>query len=236
MPVSFWIFLFVCLVSFILVIRDHGESWTHFKKATGKEKCRKASHLFAIWFVPVFTLIGTLFLGRESFMADRNESRFSSEINSLSNELVEANQKIAPRSLTEIQRALLISMVNVTNKGFVGPHLATPPDWKPGIVVVSPMGDPEAADFSDDFISAFRSAGWNAWPNRLLFSSGYGVQLRIMPTTPEYLPGLRQLRQALKLNNIPFEEVPITESDGKYINQTIQEDGIYLYIGHKSPK
>src|SRR5580700_7548190 len=93
MPVSFWIFLIVCFVSFILVIRDHGESWIAFNNATGKDKCRKGSHLFALWFVPVFTLIGTLFLGRESMVSDKKDDDFRRQINSLSNDLATANIK-----------------------------------------------------------------------------------------------------------------------------------------------
>ena len=63
MPVSFWIFLSVCLVSFVSVFKDHGETWREFIEAKGKERYKLGARVVALWFVAILSLIGTLVLG-----------------------------------------------------------------------------------------------------------------------------------------------------------------------------
>src|ERR1039457_1549929 len=93
MPYSFWIFLFVCLVSFIPVWRDHGETWKSFKEAKGKDRLHEGAHLIALWSVAVFSLIGTLCLGFESIASDRKDSQRDAQYSDVSNRLSRTESK-----------------------------------------------------------------------------------------------------------------------------------------------
>ena len=41
MPVSFWIFLIVCFVNSILVIKDHDEAWKKYGESKGNDRYKK---------------------------------------------------------------------------------------------------------------------------------------------------------------------------------------------------
>jgi hypothetical protein len=130
MPISFWIFLVVCVISFIPVFKDHGEAWKLIKESNGKERCKKCLHLFALWFIPVFSLIGTLFLGFESISSDKKDARRDNQYRYVTNQLhyvateyIEATNALQnlknsqPRSLTLAQQMFLGRSVDwMTNK------------------------------------------------------------------------------------------------------------------------
>ena len=96
-------------------IRDHKESWELFKESKGKARCHKGLHLFALWFVAVFSLIGTLFLGFESITSDRKDvqrdtqyrdvtnrlDQTESEYNEATNDLAAAKRALKPKTLQE---------------------------------------------------------------------------------------------------------------------------------------
>lgn len=149
MPTSFYIFLIVCFVSFILVIRDHEQAWESFKQSKGNECCRKGLHLFALWFVPVFSLIGTLYLGRESIDSGKQDKKrdqtiiglsnrmqqVSTEYSEATNDLAAAQKHLAalqPRSIsTNDQQKLLLALANVSRANVVFNIDAIIPDAEP---------------------------------------------------------------------------------------------------------
>jgi hypothetical protein len=98
MPLSFWIFLVICIVSFIPVIRDHGEHWRAFKERDDKTKWSTGANLFALWFVAIATLIGTLVLGIESVYSEKQEHETDMAFGAISNDLQET--KILLKSAT----------------------------------------------------------------------------------------------------------------------------------------
>jgi hypothetical protein len=144
-PVSFYIFLAVCVASFVPAIRGYREAWTSFKEANGWERCHTGMHLFALWFVAVFSLIGTLVLGFESIASDRTEARRENEYRAVTNDLAVA-MKTADRTVSSTQRQII--------------KQANPHGMNIGIVSM-PFGEPE--DFAKSLAGAFSDAGAIVW-------------------------------------------------------------------------
>lgn len=88
MPTSFWWFLIVAIVAFIVVIDDHGEAWDEFKELHGQKKLWKGIKVFAIWGVAIGSFIGTLILGLESWRDDKKSEMRAAQFEEVSNRLV----------------------------------------------------------------------------------------------------------------------------------------------------
>jgi len=87
--------LVVCIVGFFVLIDDHGETWCEFKDSKGAQKWRKGFKIAAMWIVFFGSLIATLALGWESRQTDKKQEEFNQQITTFSNELTEANEKLA---------------------------------------------------------------------------------------------------------------------------------------------
>jgi hypothetical protein len=107
MPVSFWIFLFVCVISFIPVARDHGEAWHAFKESKDKDRYWKGLHFFALWSIAIFSLLGTLALGIESLLSERQDAQRASQYRRVTNQLeqVESQYNEATNDLAITKQA-----------------------------------------------------------------------------------------------------------------------------------
>jgi len=109
MPVSFWIFLAVSIVSFIPVFRDHSETNDCFKSSRGRAKFKAGVHLVALWIIPVFSLAGTVFLGVESISGDAQMSSLTTQLGTVSNKL-ETTESQLSSATNEI--SILVTTVN----------------------------------------------------------------------------------------------------------------------------
>jgi hypothetical protein len=156
-------------------------------------------------------------------------AKLKNQTEQLRNDNLRLKKEMAPRRLTGKEKDLLSASVNVTNLNFL--HAGWRQDWKLGIMVASVVMDPESSDFASDFISALQKAGWNAWPNPFILNPRFGVHLRIMRSTPPDLPGLKELRQALHLIGVQYDEIPITEEEADQFGlRKVQSSMIYLFI------
>lgn len=98
MPLSFWIFLVVCILSFIPSALDHGETWKNFKSCNGCGKIKPALRLFGIWVIPFLFLIATLLSGYEG-IRDTNEKKLQTDaVLGFSNQLNVAMHQINVQS------------------------------------------------------------------------------------------------------------------------------------------
>jgi hypothetical protein len=104
MPVSFWIFLIICIASFVVAIDDHSEEWKEFKELKGAKKWWKGLKIFTLWFVCVGSLIGTLVLGWESIQDDKKDAEHARQFNDESNKLAYAEAQLISQS-NELQAA-----------------------------------------------------------------------------------------------------------------------------------
>lgn len=102
MPASFWIFLIICIASFVVAVDDHGSEWNDFKESTGGKKWWKGLKIFTLWFVCVGSFLGTLVLGHESKQSDTQYeavtnqlARVTAEYDQATNSLVEATNDVA---------------------------------------------------------------------------------------------------------------------------------------------
>jgi hypothetical protein len=72
MSVSFWIFLGLCVVSFLGALIAHSNAYEEYKSANGRERFWKWLNLVVIvWGLPAGSLVGTIFTGFESLSSDR---------------------------------------------------------------------------------------------------------------------------------------------------------------------
>jgi hypothetical protein len=171
MPVSFWIFLIVCCVSFIPMIKDHGETWRSFKEATGRQRYKKGSHFFALWFIPVATLVGTLCLGYESLISDQKDIQRETQYRNVTNDLTASKRFIATQS-NKLEQAE--SQLNAQSKTVdaVAWRSFTPEQTAYGIRFLGKyagtkinmdalMFDSEATAFRLNLNILLKAAGWN---------------------------------------------------------------------------
>lgn len=93
MPTSVYIFLIVCVISFLPAYWDHGKTLGEVKKAKGRTRVKKIAKLLLLWLIPVLTLIGTVTLGIEG-MNDRTEQqKRQSEYKDVTNQLKQGEIK-----------------------------------------------------------------------------------------------------------------------------------------------
>jgi len=95
MPLSFWFFLGVCIISFVPVIKDHGESWREYKSSSGKARRNLGIQLFALWAIPVFTAMGTAITGIESVVSGRENAELHRQAGAAIQQAAEANKLAA---------------------------------------------------------------------------------------------------------------------------------------------
>jgi hypothetical protein len=211
-----------------------GEIWYEKKAPPSSGYALARQKKQELWF-GVMLMLGLAF-ELAAFPHHISESaKLKNQTEQLRNENLRMRKELAPRRLTGRQKEMLTSSLDVSKLSLdkLDPtKWATP--WKPSIIVASAAWDPESSDFAGDFVSALQKAGWNAWPDRLVLNARFGVHLKIMPSTPPNLPGLKELRQALHAIGLPYDESLITEAEGPYIGQKmIQTSIIYLYIERK---
>jgi hypothetical protein len=109
MPASFWIFLIVCIFTFIPVCRDHGKTWREFKSSRDKkERWRNGLLFFLLWGIPILTTFGTLVTGRESIASNREAKTQSDQFVAQSTLLAQTKSKATEleKSLKETQQQL----------------------------------------------------------------------------------------------------------------------------------
>jgi hypothetical protein len=177
MPSSLWIFLIVSIASFFVLIDDHGETWEELKESTGAKKRRKGIKLFAMWFVCVFSLIGTLALAYESLQDAKKEADQEKQYNEVTNQLAQAHAQLQqtraqltdaltqsqsaeddarvasqqenPRTLTDFQKKY--------GKDMLSPLAGTP------VAILAVMDDSESYNFQQ-ILNTFLNddAGWKS--------------------------------------------------------------------------
>lgn len=116
MPLSFWIFLGVCVISFIPVIKDHGETWKEYKCSShGKERKMFGMQLFAIWATPLFTAIATMISGIEAVSSERENAILHKEAaDAIERAAIAQSNSLVLRSNTAaLERQLLETRTNV---------------------------------------------------------------------------------------------------------------------------
>lgn len=224
MPLSFWIFLGVSIASFVVVINDHSEAWEQLKEAKcKKKKFLKSLHVFALWFVAAFSLVGTLILGRESFRSDEEDAQRDAEYASVSNKLawsdsrlkdekrkvMELEAKVSDRTITPKNRRTFIELVRSEPKGDVS-------------VIVNLYGaSEEAKRYATDILNMLRDAGYRVPTS--IGAKGYLATPRgvIMLARKDgaTLQGAVPIAQALKKIGITVGISP--ERDFKATNVTI---------------
>jgi hypothetical protein len=103
MPASFWIFLIICIATFVVVVDDHGEAWAEFKESKGATKWWKSVKIFTLWFVAVGSLFGTLVLGWESLRDSKKDAEREERFKNVTNQLgqVESEYSQATNDLAE---------------------------------------------------------------------------------------------------------------------------------------
>lgn len=178
MPVSFYILLAVCVASLVPLIGHHAEMWKSFKEASGKEQCHNGLDLFVLWFVAVFSLIGTLVLGFESIASDRKEAQRDNEYRDVTTDLTVA-MKTADRTVSSMQRQII--------------KRANPHGMSIGIVSM-PFGEPQ--DFAKSLAGAFSDSGATVWlggQEKLFESGSEGLLVQFNHRNPQCLATFKAL-------------------------------------------
>jgi hypothetical protein len=171
-PATFYILLAVCAASLVPLVGHHTEMWKSFKDACGKERCHIGLDLFALWFVAVFSLIGTLVLGFESIASDRKEAQRDKEYRDVTNDLGVA-MKTADRTVSSTQRQII--------------ERANPRGIKIGIVSI-PTREPQ--DFAKSLAAAFSDSGATVWlggQGKMSESSSEGLRVQFDHRNPQCL-------------------------------------------------
>lgn len=159
MSVSFLIFLAVCIFSFVPVVRDHGKTWREFCNAkTKKDRRAEGFNVCVLWFIPVFTLIGTIVTGIESVDANRESKAHSDRILSLSNTLAKSEAKV--QDLEAKQQRRTITQAQITNFTFLTERITKIPI----VVRASKRGD-DTESFAYQIRFLLSAAGFTAPTN-----------------------------------------------------------------------
>ena len=75
MTASFWVFLFVCIISFIPVIRDHGKAWNTFRRTKGEARLYGAMQVVVLWAIPTLSFVGTVLFGFEASRSEESRAQ-----------------------------------------------------------------------------------------------------------------------------------------------------------------
>lgn len=74
MPLSFWLTLFLCAISFVPSWIDHGEAFREYKSSQGKIRRRWLLKLCLLWLIPAIALVATVITGFEA-ISDQAEAK-----------------------------------------------------------------------------------------------------------------------------------------------------------------
>ena len=178
MPVAFYILIAVLLASLVPLIGHHVEMWKSFKEASGEERYHTGRDLFALWFVAVFSLLGTLVLGFESIASERKDAQRDHEYRDITNDLTVA-MKTADRTVLSMQRQIITR--------------ANPRGINIGIVSI-PFGEPQ--DFAKSLAAAFSDSGATIWlggQGKMLESGFEGLRVQFDHRNPQCLATFKAL-------------------------------------------
>jgi hypothetical protein len=92
-PTSFYIFLVCSLAALLPAYWDHGETWEEIKLGTGN-KNQNILKLLVLWTIPILTIIGTVFLGIESLMVDKQQQQQEREYRDVTNSMVSFSNQL----------------------------------------------------------------------------------------------------------------------------------------------
>lgn len=131
-------------------------------------------------------------------------------------ERLRLERQLSPRRLTGDQTASIVKVLGD----------------KPGseIIVTSAVFDLESSDYADDFVNAFKAAGWTASPNKTRLNHVRGVTLGSVGG--EELNGMSRVRAALKTIGVLFRDVKLSLDDHTIANG-YRRGIIYLQVEHK---
>jgi hypothetical protein len=177
MPASFWIFLIICIASFVVAIDDHSEEWKEFEERKGTKKWWKGLKVFTLWFVCVGSLIGTLVLGWESWQDSKEDAERERQYSAVTNQLATAQVQIAVQSnlLVQAQQATISASNNASNANIAVQNLnrhltreqklllfnTIAPFQKGKVSFVIPQNVLDGEGLANDIFSVFQVAGWS---------------------------------------------------------------------------
>jgi hypothetical protein len=197
MPHSFWIFLIVCVASFVTVINDHRDAWEEFKTKTGLEKFWKGLHIFALWFICVLSLIGTIVLGYESLQDDKKEKIRETQFNDVTNHEAKLEAEIQPRRIKPFEREHFIEVLNNTNVA------------KFHIKVLIGAFDQETMNFAVDFRQMLNDAGYGSNNEHVIQINPAAFTIRPFQND-ESVPQVMALCWSTNRDTSPLENSPGT--------------------------
>jgi hypothetical protein len=137
-PTSFYIFLVASFIALIPAWFDHGETWEEIKSGDKNKKCQNLMKLSALWIIPILTIIGTVYLGIESVVSDRQEKRheadltsahkdiinLSNQVQQISSEYNEATNALAQAKQTAVEASNAINNANIAVLQNLNRHLS----------------------------------------------------------------------------------------------------------------
>lgn len=153
--------------------------------------------------------------GKETAEALVEQERLRNENLVLQSQLLELRKQSEARRLTGEQKSELVKLLSGGNEG---------------VAIVSPMADPEASDFADDFDSALQAAHWDTLRIRNRISTKFGVAVVTVEGT--VLSRTKRLSDALTSVGIPHDVTTFKAGDAS-TSPPFQAGYLYLVIEHK---
>jgi hypothetical protein len=185
--------LVASVIALITAYFDHGETWKEIK--TGNKKCQNMLKLLALWVVPIFTIIGTIYLGIESVISDRQEQQHKREYRDVTNRLAVAETATQQRRIKPQQREKFIRiMSDVHNFSKI-----------PIKVIIKSKDNNETAVFATQI-------------REMLDVAGYGVGAKL-PPDESY-----KINYTYVANRLSDVDVPPPNMEGKYTELVINPD------------
>jgi hypothetical protein len=176
MPASFWIFLIICIASFVVAIDDHSEEWDEFKELHGAKKWWKGLKIFTLWFVCGGSLIGTLVLGWESSQDGKKDVEREKQYTNVTNELAQVTFEYnnATNALVEAQKDALLASNSATSANNSAQNMNRHLTYGQKVQLLGaiksfpsanfacffPPDVPDAVKLGNDFFSVFGAGGW----------------------------------------------------------------------------
>ena len=155
MPLSFWITLFVCLISFLPSLLDHGQGLREFRSTHGKAKFRYILKLSLMWAIPAFALLATVISGIEAVATNAESSRRRLEISQATNALAKARVSIA-----QMEKQTAWKTIPPENRGkFVSAIRRIPKSEK--LSIQCQAQDARSVSYAQEIKRCFQSAGYN---------------------------------------------------------------------------
>jgi hypothetical protein len=218
MSLAFWISLVVCVGSLLEAVIDHSETLEEFRHATTKRKKRWYGFKLGVyWFVFAIASLSTLITGRESIATDKTSQEQARAITNLRSNaetasniiaVLTTNLSTATNRLAELGLAVRDRRLTDEQKKIMLKHLTVSPGET--IAVEYPNLDREASAYARDFVSTFRSAGYNVKDessNFIIGGPASGVTIFFNPSPPKCLP---YIFKAFREANIKAVATPTT--------------------------